>query len=101
MANHPSAEHLLSLLHDGDRCLAEARLSLGRSRKLLDMFRQEGGCVFYFQFDKEERKPEGRVGMEGIGLCLAREWKVRQRTGGASRKGQSSSTAEDFVSIVP
>jgi hypothetical protein len=41
----PEAEHLLSLLHDGDRCLAEARLSLRRSRKLLDMFRQEGTRV--------------------------------------------------------
>ena len=41
----PEAENLLSLLHDGDRCLAEARLSLRRSRKLLDMFRQEGTRV--------------------------------------------------------
>lgn len=47
MANHPSAEHLLSLLHDGDRCLAEARLSLQRSHKLLDIFRQEGQRLFH------------------------------------------------------
>lgn len=101
MANHPSAEHLLSLLHDGDRCLAEARLSLQRSHKLLDIFRQEGGCVFYFMFINEERKLEKRGGLEGIGLCFAREWKVRQRTGGASFKGQSSALAENFMSIVP
>lgn len=35
-------QHLLSLLHDGDRCLAEARLSLRRAARLKEALQEEG-----------------------------------------------------------
>lgn len=35
---------MLSLLRDGDRCLAEARLSLRRAARLKEALHEEGGC---------------------------------------------------------
>lgn len=35
-------QHLLSLLHDGDRCLAEARLSVRRAARLQEALHDEG-----------------------------------------------------------
>ena len=45
-------QHLLSLLHDGDRCLAEARLSLRRAARLQEALHEEGGWVDAVMFPR-------------------------------------------------
>lgn len=49
------AAALLSLLHDGDRCLAEARLSLRRIARLKEALHEEGGYVCVGGIDSRTR----------------------------------------------